>query len=1540
MKELREYLKSSDKNTESYRNKFGTRYSAQVIDNKTSLTIINQCEKSLFKNQLSKDDYFSFLNATRKSSFLRGLGSFENRNKWAELVFKIIQKTEFSLLDLIKQRVDEHPDKVLFNDRSTSRPVEWTYKQVFHKLKEIASFLYFLKPENPRVALFLSNSIEGAISDLACLSYDIFNTPLNIHFNSEILNFIFTELDIDIVITDTKERSKIVSEAAEKAKKNIKIIVTQENAYNNRNTAFFLNKDSKRISSSKSTEILNKRKRKKINQVATTMFTSGSTGMPKGVSFSIYNIVSKRFARAAALPQVGENEKFICYLPLFHTFGRYLELTGSIFWGGTYIFTGNTSSATLLSLFPEENPTGFISVPIRWVQMYEKCISATAGTEDEKEKKKIIRKITGQNLHWGLSAAGYLDPKIFRFFHRNGITLNSGFGMTEATGGVSMTPSDDYKENSTGIPLPGIETRLKKNGELEIKGHYLAKYLKDAGPEDIIPYPNEEDHWLSTGDIFKIDKNGYHEIIDRVKDIYKNNKGQTISPGMIEKKFAGVPGIKRTFLIGDGKPYNVLLIVPDNEDPLINSTNKKENIDEYFHQIVTTANKDIAPYERVINFSIIERDFSKDKDELTPKGSFKRKVIEKNFTKLIEHLYKKNYISFKLKNIDIIVPRWFYRDLGTLETDISLNKKGLYNKVTKKSLRISITGKKNIYTIGDLNYKISDNKIDLGRIVRQPKLWAGNPELISFSPCKESFDLTLQNFSSQICVPSIEARTYNSKDFIQAKNINDPDLLFLNGLLCEALHTEPQKALRSLEQIEQLFPQYEKNKADIIRRRLEALACHNNEELRIAAYRILLTKDPEPDYSELLPAFINSGKTFLSEQSIKLLAKSSFTFQHLGAFRQRMHHYRTNIDRPSNKQTRKQFDTVFKLLLNFGINHPRYYKSIRAEFASWILLKQDSYLSKKATEYFYKLFEGFSSYINKNSKYYSEESWDSLLVFDDGISEAAQKELKTKLASAHTLKQAVILIYDDFDFDLKKINKNSVWVSRVKSYRSTKHYRMSINTVTGKHYDLHISIDSKLKTAGGLETLYRMITLDGNPTDRSVVSSFGCSNPQDSILISGYLSMLTAWDKIRTIAEVQASGHIQQANAWRKIFIRSISAFLKAWCYSNREILPGFVSPGNVALPENDFSDNAVVISLSGWKKISKTLPLFSAILQNFYNKTIAHYPIAKNFLKIRWIFHACVEAFGKTQALEVLHILNNEIKNKDKLSLNEKELLTALLNYFKDFEGKIYFPLPMFNAVDRYAGWLNKNTLAGTPAKQQTISELFDLYGLSKYPEIVKYRFYRETFFIHSKENVTNAYDILLNKMSENINILPIQLIELSELQSVLNNESEKNVFGKLVFPDLKTKQKVDILTVGDSKEEHVIVRSVLTDKKGNEYIMREPLEAYEVGELYELFFRENYPKEISKPDKHYIVTDSNENVIGGLCYKELDENVVLIDGMAVISPLHGKGLGSAMMEDFFIRMKAQGVKTIKAHFLFGNYYLKHNFVINKKWGALVREL
>ena len=96
------------------------------------------------------------------------------------------------------------------------------------------------------------------------------------------------------------------------------------------------------------------------------------------------------------------------------------------------------------------------------------------GDGDNQEINKIVNQITGGNLKYGLSAAGYLDPDVFRFFQGNGIILLSGYGMTEATGGITMTPTDDYQHDSVGVPLPGIQLTLADDNELLINGPYVS----------------------------------------------------------------------------------------------------------------------------------------------------------------------------------------------------------------------------------------------------------------------------------------------------------------------------------------------------------------------------------------------------------------------------------------------------------------------------------------------------------------------------------------------------------------------------------------------------------------------------------------------------------------------------------------------------------------------------------------------------------------------------------------------------------------------------------------------------------------------------------------------------------------------------------------------------------------------------------------------------------------------------------------------------------------------------------------------------------
>ena len=351
------------------------------------------------------------------------------------------------------------------------------------------------------------NSLGSACCDLACLTNDIFVTPLNIHFSADNLVWIFDRLRITVAVCDHPDRLETLLAVRAKAEPALRDLHPEPLPARRANrTSTCWTNGGPCWTPARSTASWRPGPRRTMREPATVMFTSGSTGRPKGVAFNQYNLVTKRFARAAALPEVGRDEVMLCYLPLFHTFGRYLEMLGTIFWGGTYVFAGNPSADTLLAQFQQVRPTALISVPVRWVQIRDRVMELAQGEDIERPQAEIFRDVVGDRLAWGLSAAGYLDPKVFRFFHRNGVRLCSGFGMTEGTGGLTMTPPDDYVEDSVGIPLPGVEGALRAT---KASCRSPAATSPAICPRRHRPAAwrwrtrTSDDFWLATGDLFR-----------------------------------------------------------------------------------------------------------------------------------------------------------------------------------------------------------------------------------------------------------------------------------------------------------------------------------------------------------------------------------------------------------------------------------------------------------------------------------------------------------------------------------------------------------------------------------------------------------------------------------------------------------------------------------------------------------------------------------------------------------------------------------------------------------------------------------------------------------------------------------------------------------------------------------------------------------------------------------------------------------------------------------------------------------------------------
>ena len=397
----------------------------------------------------------------------------------------------------------------------------------------------------------------------------------------------------------------------------------------------------------------------KRNMPACIIYTSGTSGNPKGVILSHGGILSN-CEGAVELLEVLTKKKdpvFLTWLPLSHSYEHTVQFIQILI--GAKVFYAE-SLEKLISNMVDAKPTIMTAVPRFYQNLFtkininfdkqtgfkKKIIGKTIFLGKKtlyKEKLNFIEKIQnffcqnlvrkkiqkqfGGNLQAFVSGGGPLDQKVGEFLNSIGLPTLQGYGLTETSPVVSCNLPDLVKVDTVGPPFKTHQIKIAPDGEILVRGEnvMLGYWNQKKATDEVL-----KNGWLHTGDIGQIDQNGFLKITDRKKDIIVNLGGDNISPSKIENILCLDEKIKQSFVYGDKKNYLVAIIVSE-----------KENNKEEIKKILENLNKNLNMVEKIKKFILISEEFTINNGMLTPTLKLKRKEIIKNYKQQLENLYLK-----------------------------------------------------------------------------------------------------------------------------------------------------------------------------------------------------------------------------------------------------------------------------------------------------------------------------------------------------------------------------------------------------------------------------------------------------------------------------------------------------------------------------------------------------------------------------------------------------------------------------------------------------------------------------------------------------------------------------------------------------------------------------------------------------------------------------------------------------------------------------------------------------------------------------------
>ena len=369
------------------------------------------------------------------------------------------------------------------------------------------------------------------------------------------------------------------------------------------------------------------------DDLLTLIYTSGTTGPPKGVEITHANIMAELNAVHAAVPTESGGRQ-VSFLPAAHIADRWASHYSAFMTYGNTV----TSVAALPDLFAavaQVRPTIFGAVPRVWEKL--KAGLEAKGVTTDTPADAVKAQLGFENVQWFVTGAAPTPRELLEWFDALGIRICEVWGMSETSCVVTTNTPTDWRPGSVGKVVDGIDITLAEDGELLVRGPLIMRGYRNQ-PEKTAE-TIDGDGWLHTGDIAKVDDDGFWWIVDRKKELIINAAGKNMSPANIEAtlKAAG-PLIGQACVVGDRRPYNVALLVLD-PDSAAGLDPADPDVVARVQAEVDAANDKLARVEQIKRYKVLDSEWMPGGDELTPTMKLKRRPIGEKYAAEIDQLY-------------------------------------------------------------------------------------------------------------------------------------------------------------------------------------------------------------------------------------------------------------------------------------------------------------------------------------------------------------------------------------------------------------------------------------------------------------------------------------------------------------------------------------------------------------------------------------------------------------------------------------------------------------------------------------------------------------------------------------------------------------------------------------------------------------------------------------------------------------------------------------------------------------------------------------